>query len=308
MSEPGTQAGSEMSQLSDQQETHEVSPLLSQLRIGAVEEMFDAYAEAGTPIRDSIDGGSGAGRLSKKMMERSTGTVFAFEPFPGNHRFYTEDLDRIRLFKAALADEPGKKSFFVGSTVEADSKWAKERGLEGYSSVGYLVDEELAAKRQEQKPEGQVLTVHCVAADERLPIARPIDVVKLDLQGGELDALKGMQRIARRAQFLWIEYTGQFGLAKHLWRKRFTLFDTLYMFRGKPTDAIRERFEITNDAFTLTSGATTCFGYPKEPIEGDYEEAFREMKKSLNLIQTDIVAVHANQLETFLGVVDRLRR
>lgn len=295
MSEPGTQV------------KNEVSPLLSQLRIGGVEEMFDAYAKAGKPIRDSIDGGSGAGRLSRKMMERSTGTVFAFEPFPGNHRFYTEDLARIRLYRAALADEPGKKSFFVGSTVESDSTWAKERGLEGYSSVGYLADEELASKRQEKNPDAQVLTVKCIAADQSLPIARPIDVVKLDLQGGELDALKGMERIARRAQFLWIEYTGQFGLAKYLWRKRFTLFDTEYLFRGKPTDAIREKFHITKDDFTLTSGASTCFGYPKEPIEGDYEEAFREMKKSLNLIQTDIVAVHPNQLESFMEVVEGLR-
>jgi len=283
-----------------------VNPLLSRKRVHAIETLFEAYAEAGMQIRDCIDGGSGAGRLSQKMMARCSGTVFAFEPFPGNHRFYTEDLDRIRLFKAALADQAGQKSFFVGSTVGSESKWAKERGLEGYSSVGYLVDEELAAKRQAQKPDAQVLTVNCVAADERLPIARPVDAVKLDLQGGELDALKGMERIARRAQFLWIEYSAQFGLTRYLLRKHFTLFDTQYLFRGKPTDAIRERFHITNDEFTLTSGATTCFGYPKEPIEGNYEAVFREMKKSLNLIQTDIVAVHKNQLEAFLGVVGRI--
>ncbi len=284
-----------------------VNPLLSRLRVSAIESMLESYAGAGIEIRDCIDGGAGAGRLSRKMMERCTGTVFAFEPFPGNHRFYdTEETERIRLFKAALADQAGKKSFFVGSTVDSKSKWAKERGLEGYSSVGYLVDEDLAAKRQEKNPNGQVLTVNCIAADERLPIARPIDVVKLDLQGGELDALKGMERIARRAQFLWIEYSGQFGLVKYLRRKGYTLFDTEYLFRGEPTDAIRERFEISKDSFTLTSGATTCYGYPREAIEGDYVKAFREMKKSLNLIQTDLVAVHKNQLETFLRVVGKM--
>jgi FkbM family methyltransferase len=282
-----------------------VNQLLSKLRVNAIETLLDAYNDANMPIRNCIDGGSGAGRLTQKMAERCRGTVYAFEPFPGNHRFYTE-MDGVELHKAAMAAEPGEQSFFVHSVVEADSTWAKKRGLEGYSSVGLLVTDEQAKERQAKKPEGQLLTVPCVAADDVVPEDRTVDAIKLDLQGGELESLKGMERIAPEAKFIWIEYSGQFGLAKYLTSHGYIVFDTEYLIRGAPADSTREHFAISKGDFTLSTGAKTCFGYPKYYIDGNYETWIREMKKSIKLIQTDIVAVHKTKLRQFLDAVSRI--
>ena len=160
-----------------------------------------AYRKAGIPLENAIDGGAGAGHTAKQMLPHLDGMVFAFEPFPGNHRFFEGCDPRIVLIRKALADANGSMPFRVGSVVSADSEWGR-KGMEGYSSVGMLVEE----------PQPDDLTVEAVRGDEAIPTGTRIDFVKLDLQGGELDALKGMTGLLPEIPLLWVEYEGQPGL------------------------------------------------------------------------------------------------
>lgn len=280
-----------------------VNPMLARLRVGVIEALYDAYTAAGMPIRDSLDGGAGAGHVTNKMLERSTGRVYAFEPFPGNHRFFVEK-PRVTLHKAALAEAEGERLFYVPSVVTPESSWGK-RGMAGYSSVGALVSETRATKLRET-PIGELMHVRCVAADEVIPSGAPVDVIKLDLQGGELNALRGMKRLARGARFLWIEYSAQTGVLAHLVSEGFVFFDTEYLISGAPTDELREHFWISKADYTLSTGAKACFAYTRKPIDEDYEKWLQDKKGRLGVWQTDIVAVHESQIAPFIAALARI--
>lgn len=280
-----------------------VNPMLAKLRVGTIDALYEAYAAAGMTIRDSLDGGAGAGHVTDKMLARSTGRVYAFEPFSENHRFFGEK-PRVTLHKSALAESKGERSFYVPSVVTPESSWGK-RGMAGYSSVGALVSEARANMLRET-PKGELLRVPCVAADDVIPKGSPVDAIKLDLQGGELNALRGMKRLARGARFLWIEYSAQTGVLSHLVNDGFVFFDTEYLISGAPTDEIREHFWISKADYTLSTGAKACFAYTRKPIDEDYEKWLQDKKGRLGVWQTDIVAVHESQIAPFIAALARI--
>ncbi len=279
------------------------NPLLGRLRVSALEQLMAAYNAAGHTLRDGIDGGAGAGALTKIMLEHCTGTVHGFEPFPGNHRFFS-DTPRVSLHKAALASETTRGSLFVPSTVTSDSAWGK-RGMEGYSSVGYLLDE-YKTMTVERAPAEKVFEVECERADDVIDASCPVDVVKLDLQGGELNALLGMPRIMSQAKFLWVEYTAQPHLAGMLAEAGFLLFDTEYFFLGAPTAEIEAQFDITKPNETLSTGRQACFGFARHARGHDYEAWFDRTRSDLDMVQTDLVCVHRNALEEFMDALGYL--
>src|SRR5688572_17318635 len=146
-----------------------MNELLSARRVSSFEPILAAYKKAGIELRSSIDGGAGAGYTATQIIGNTSGAVYAFEPFPGNHRFFGKLDPRIKLIPKALYHENSRMSFRVSSVVSAESEWGR-RGMTGYSSLGYLVNE-----RKDDD-----LQVECVRADK--VIKEPIDFVKLDLQ------------------------------------------------------------------------------------------------------------------------------
>lgn len=281
----------------------QINSVLGKLGMSSLPSLLAAYAAAGHDVCGAIDGGAGAGAITKEILENSLGKVHAFEPFPGNHPFYQEH-DRVILHKAALAREESIGKLYVSSTVSSESAWG-QRGMAGYSSMGYLVDEYKRLNVQEVAQE-KLFDVPCVAADHVIAPDQSIDLVKLDLQGGELNALRGMERITSRAKFLWVEYAGQKDLAPYLVDRGFVLFDTEYFFIGSTEEAISERFRISKQNYTLSTGASACFAFSSEPSRGDYESWFATAKRDLKMIQTDLVCVHRDRLGEFLHVLGYL--
>jgi FkbM family methyltransferase len=265
-----------------------VGDVLSEKRVLSFEPLLAAHDAAGLPLRCALDGGAGSGSTSRDILRHLSGSVYAFEPFPGNHRFFDGAAEGVRLIPKALADIRGSASFRVSSVVEADSVWGRW-GMEGYSSSGRLADD------------GD-LTVECVRADDEIPEGAPIDFVKLDLQGGELGALKGMPRIARDAHFLWVEYIGGGGLVEWLEENRFVLFDTAYMFWGEPTDELLERFEQEGEVRTVSNGRLAWKGFRREPWE-DFRAEFLRYRHEHGMSHTDLVCVQEERLDTFRRVL-----
>ena len=139
------------------------------------------------------------------------------------------------------------------NVVKGDS-----RGMEGYSSVGYLVEDPGTPN-----PGGQVLTVETVRADD--VIDGTADFIKLDLQGGELSALQGMERHFRGCYLAWIEFSMQVGLLDHLERSGHLVFVTEYLFMGDPSREALKWFDVRGDGYTLSTGQRALFGYRKRP-------------------------------------------
>jgi len=177
-----------------------MNDLMSVKKVSSFSRLLAAYGKVNGGNRfDAIDGGAGAGTTAREMLQHlgPAQKVYAFEPFPGNHRFFKPAETRILLHKQALAAGPGQMCFRVPSTVAAESAWGQQ-GLAGYSSVGYLVPG--AAPR-----EGD-LNVDCVAAQDVVTDHASIGFIKLDLQGGELGALQGMAQLLSGVQFMWVEF------------------------------------------------------------------------------------------------------
>jgi FkbM family methyltransferase len=267
---------------------------LAKRRISSFEPLLAAYGKAHVKIHDAIDGGAGFASTAKEMLPYITGSVYAFEPFPGNHRFFEGVDPRIRLIKKALADRDGSVAFRVSATVKPESEWG-QRGMVGYSSLGYIVEE-----RRETD-----LEVQAVRADAELPSSARIGFVKLDLQGGERGALQGMSAFLQDVPLMWVEYIGQSGLVPFLEEQGFLLFDTLYSVLGEPTPKACALFEVVSTGKKLSTGTTRWTAYKKGPWE-DFDREFAEYKKSFRLGWTDIVCVHRSRIADFERAVQFL--
>jgi len=276
--------------------------LFQELEVKDFTEILAAYREAGIELGHAIDGGAGAGTTAEKIRQHLTkdAFVFAYEPFTGNHRFFVDCNPQIKLVKKALSDASSSMTLSVHAVVQGDSAWGK-RGLEGYSSAGHLTDQ--APKNEHDA------VVECVRADEDLQGVGRIGFVKLDLQGGELSALKGMSDFLKTdVSMMWIEYM----YAKHTTPKDiynyliddFLILDTEYLFRGAPTDEALTYFKPSREG-NLSSGASVWYGFKRRPWTNFLEES-ELFANSFGLIQTDLVAINKRYLGDFLKALGHI--
>jgi len=115
------------------------------------------------------------------------GRVVAFEPLPGNLERLAEHIgrnsfaERVTVVPAAVADRQGRRRFYVRTS----SAMGKLEGAAGRS----LQDEES-------------IMVHAIDLDSYVGNSRdrPPDVIKIDIEGGEVLALPGMRRTLREVR------------------------------------------------------------------------------------------------------------
>lgn len=108
-------------------------------------------------------------------------TVYAFEPFPEMFKKlseYTATLSDVHLSDKAISDRADKRIFFVNESVDTNSLLESQ-------ATGMRSDEQVKNKTR--------IEVETISLDEfcRLKSVKSIDILKMDIQGGELDALKG---------------------------------------------------------------------------------------------------------------------
>lgn len=269
--------------------------LISALKISSMTEILKMYFDAGINLGNAIDGGAGSGETSMQISKLiPDATVYAFEPFPGNHRFFKKTPKAVKLIKKALADTKRRSKFQVRSAVQGG---VKGKDFDGYSSLGSLTSQDLGDR--------MMLSVNCVRADEELA-GKSIGFVKLDLQGGETSALVGMEGIFKDIQLMFIEYTNQKHLLNFLEHSGFIIFDTEYCFLGEPTLIAKNLFDISEENGTLTSGEVYWKGWKKLPWN-DFREEFARYKEDINLLQTDLVCVNKKYIGNFLKALQAIR-
>lgn len=112
-------------------------------------------------------------------------TIYAFEPFPDSYRIMAQKvkgLQNIVLVQKAIADKTGKSVLFVNNSVDTNS-------LLPSKTTGISSDKMVANKGQ---IEVDVYTIDQFCTDNSID---HIDILKLDIQGGELAALKGCTKM-----------------------------------------------------------------------------------------------------------------
>ncbi len=126
----------------------------------------------------TLDIGANLGYYSLLMAKYvgDSGSVWAFEPDPGNYAMLKQNLEynhisNARALNLALNSSSGKGNLYISSSHGGDHRI--------YQSDHHT----------------QVIQVTMVMLDEFLPIDQRVDFIKMDIQGAEGIALAGMKRI-----------------------------------------------------------------------------------------------------------------
>ena len=156
-----------------------------------------------------VDGGAGVGQTTefykKSLLENlnsenhSTALITCYEPLPENFENLKEKFgfdNNILLENCAIAHENGFSSFIVPSRIKEgidSSGWSSNT-----SYNGFLPDV------NQKNPNLEEIFVRISRLEDSLSYVP--DFVKLDLQGGELNALFGMGQLLRKTKVFYIEH------------------------------------------------------------------------------------------------------
>ena len=133
------------------------------------------------PGMTAVDVGANIGLLTVPAAMRvgPTGQVLAFEPDPGPRAQLAKTLrfnglNWVTLTDQAVGARAGRQDFHVSAII-------------GHSSLHALPDSEVATE--------QLLSVEVVTLDDVIAPGAGIDLVKIDVEGAELEVLDGMTRV-----------------------------------------------------------------------------------------------------------------
>ena len=146
-----------------------------------------------------IDGGANQGRHT--LVGLSTGaSVVAVEPIPEmcekiRALVQNEDADRLTVLQMALSDSPGRTSFTYCPTRSTLS------GLHSRERTKTLETHQLTVEKS---------TIDLIVRDV---CRRQPAIIKLDLEGGEHDAIRGAGQTLKHTPVLIFEHGGQEGAA-----------------------------------------------------------------------------------------------
>lgn len=161
------------------------------------------------------DVGANIGYISMILARRvtKTGKVFSFEALPDNHERFAINLeasgfgDHVQLIEAAVVEETGTVQFQIGPSGGM-GKAAGSAGRREFSYSGSI--------------EVQAISLDEFVYQQGNP---PPQIVKMDIEGGEVLALPGMKRLLEQARpVVMLELHGP-EAARVVWK---TLTETNY--------------------------------------------------------------------------------
>lgn len=266
------------------------------------------------PLGLCVDIGVAAGHLTRSI--RLAGDVktqvVAFEPFPGNHRFFlqsTQQLNNVKLVKKAVSDHVGLAEFIVPSVVKGiEPGW---ENYTGYSSLGYLAPDgdRLNVPSENgisNRSEEQRLRVDTTSVDFEFQ-GSVIDFMKIDVQGSEGKVLDGSQSMLRSnsIKILYLEWSGEREIIQRLEEHDYRIYDSLYVVGPTspelgPFEQIGfefvEELKLSNGKLALELRLVSDNISPQDAID-----AIRT--KRLGWIQTDLIAISNDSEALFLDAV-----
>jgi FkbM family methyltransferase len=126
-----------------------------------------------------VDAGANIGIYSEFLSRcvGSNGAVHSFEPSPDNFkrlRSATRNLSNVHIFQAAVGELSGKSELYLSDKLNVDHR-------------AYMAEEDSR----------RAIPIEMVALDDYFEPGERIDLIKIDIQGYELHALRGAERVLR---------------------------------------------------------------------------------------------------------------
>jgi FkbM family methyltransferase len=157
------------------------------IRHANYEEQFDFALLKSVSASDTVwDVGANKGYYTEQLARLvPSGAIVAFEPSPETFNYLNDtfgSMPNVHLENVALSDQDGEVSFFISNNSHEDSLFNKADGL---------------------RP---CVLVRAAKADSFLHLFPP-DVVKIDVEGFELEVMRGMSEVllSSRLKCIFIE-------------------------------------------------------------------------------------------------------
>lgn len=256
-------------------------------------------------LRMCLDVGAAGGIITQRILKAGSEktTIVAFEPFPGNHQYFSQNTqghDGVTLIKKAVSDCTGTATFHVPSVVQGTEKLYGE--MLGYSSVGFLTDG-FGSERQllNDTPDASEFSVETVAISD--VISSHVDFMKMDIQGGEFNALQGCKALIKEhgIDVIYIEFDGDARVLDFLAENGYSIFDTDYLLLPMHGDLTKVKEAGFSDFQTVNLSTGHSAYYARLRLaDRDYSSFFDYFRQYHGSIYTDLICVSDNFLPQFL--------
>ena len=268
---------------------------------------FSRFADCGAGVGSSAI--NYASILKEHLPKKcNNAQVYCYEPLPENFAMLERRLGNNPIFslkKVAVSDFTGQSNFHVPSRMKGGDTW-----VAGTSYGGSL----------EEKAFGDNVVVPTVRLDQETNGS--FDFIKVDLQGGELRALKGLGEKIKDVKLIYSEtqlLKDSSEVVDFLQNNGFIVFYDLLQFGFKDPQAYVDVDSLkelglcvstlrvpTSDGFPLILwGHFDRAKGPKLNRSGQLEDDVKKffVKAGLNYLQTDIIAVNVNNFNLFAQLV-----
>lgn len=250
-----------------------------------------------------LDVGAADGRSTTSILKASPDArVVAFEPFPGNFPFFdkTHGADRRVMFvKKAVSNHSRPQRFYVSRTVQNGvGSW---KGMDGYSSVGQLVEDT-------HPNAAAAIEVETCRLDDL--VHERVRFLKIDVQGAEYDLLDGARTLFDRhgVDLVYIEFSGDKRILDFLAERQYAFFDTEYQIVLSRIEREAHHWKIARQG-NVSTGAKVGFGWPTDCPRDllGFSDFVETQRKKLGHVQTDLVCVAPAAMEEFENACVRAR-